>query len=782
MLFLYLLPLLSLAAVDAQVVPKERHPRAPTTELPPLPTLFKRQQFSNKPCAEVSASWSAAVPKATGPILVPAKVAYDCLQSIPVDTQGDIKQITELKEFVQFQSNLNYLKDGIATHNKPLDVLGELDKMAERIKNGSYASEFQVQLELSRMFRNSGDNHFRWSPDVLTPLRFVRAVPYLISLSKDGIELPQVYYLNDFNQQRRFNFTVSPIKTINGKNATEYLQISAEGSSFHDIDAKYNSLFPNFASQSVAPEADDDGPFLVSDSYVGDNTTFVFANGTQKVVENVALISQLFNFTGVTDGASFFKKFCTGQPLVKTPTLGTQVPTKPQLNSTATLVVNPPKRTPTGYPKPVIVQSALSIQGYFLNGTGYDDVAILAVPNFAPGNKTDFGLVESQKVLRTFFAEAVSKNKKKLIIDLRGNPGGTIDLGYELFKQLFPSIDPYGGTRYRAHEAFEIFSAALSAFVTNETFAKSHPEVLKSIASQAGVFHYENVRNANGTNFKSFRDYYGPYKNNNDYFTAIRRYNYSNPYGYTTTSDEWNITGYLSSRPAPPQPFLPQNIVLLQDGGCSSTCAIFSELIRTQANVTSIAVGGRPLNAPMQAIGGTKGANVFGFDLVVELTGQLLNLTTQLYGQQTANVMNNSAVGRVAATKQLYIRSSKVGESKIEGSVNSLDNIRRGDKSETPLEFVYEAADCKLFYPMGIINDPTVLWKLAVQARWKGGKCVEGSLKGKGALTAELGVEFGAEGKEGSKTPEQFKGEGGILKVGSTMGLVVLVGFLSSLL
>ena len=115
--------------------------------------------------------------------------------------------------------------------------------MTAKIKSGTYTSEFQVQLDLSNLFRDSGDNHFNWFPDILQPFSFTRAVPGLYSLSKDGIELPQVYWAPDFDMQEYYNFTMSPIRTINGKNATEVLQTAAEQSDRHDKDAKYNPLF-----------------------------------------------------------------------------------------------------------------------------------------------------------------------------------------------------------------------------------------------------------------------------------------------------------------------------------------------------------------------------------------------------------------------------------------------------------------------------------------------------------------------------------------------------------
>lgn len=67
------------------------------------------------------------------------------------------------------------------------------------------------------------------------------------------------------------------------------------------------------------------------------------------------------------------------------------------------------------------------------------------------------------------------------------------------------------------------------------------------------------------------------------------------------------ITGY-GSRANISQPFLAENIILLYDGACASTCSILSEMLRTQGGVKSIAMGGRPIAGPIQGIGGIEGA------------------------------------------------------------------------------------------------------------------------------------------------------------------------------
>lgn len=72
------------------------------------------------------------------------------------------------------------------------------------------------------------------------------------------------------------------------------------------------------------------------------------------------------------------------------------------------------------------------------------------------------------------------------------------------------------------------------------------------------------------------------------------------------------VTGYLN-RTNFTQPFAAENILLLYDGYCASTCTIFSEFLRVQGGVRSVTFGGRPDldasgNIPIiQNYGGVKG-------------------------------------------------------------------------------------------------------------------------------------------------------------------------------
>lgn len=444
---------------------------------------------------------------------------------------------------------------------------------------------------------------------------------------------------------------------------------------------------------------------------------------------------------------------------------------------------------PTGYPDPVIVQSSLAIQGYYMNETGYEDVAVLVIPDFGPEiveaytNETQ-PLVESQKVIKKFFAGAVKDGKKKLIVDLRGNQGGTIDMGFETFKQIFPNLEPYGATRYRAHEAFAIFSADIADFTENVTFAEKQPELYAQLVQEASTWDYQNIMNEKGEAFESFSDYFGPYVRNKDGFTALRRYNYSNLESGYTSAPRFNLTGFGDQAPAPAQPFESENIVILQDGLCGSTCAIFAQLMREQGKVHTIAVGGRPLNEPMEGVGGTKGAQVIAMDYIVTLMTGVINTTEIVYGLKAAQLVNDTAVGKIAAVDQLYIRGAHNYDTPFR--INSLDNLRMQNRtdltweqSQTPLEFVYEAADCRLFPTYESLFSPTPLWKLAVDAKWGNGSCVAGSTGDPSAMGVLEKLPFN---KKQSPPPEEYKGAASGLQVSGMMMLVAMVSAIAVLL
>ena len=109
--------------------------------------------------------------------------------------------------------------------------------------------------------------------------------------------------------------------------------------------------------------------------------------------------------------------------------------------------------------------------------------------------------------------------------------------------------------------------------------------------------------------FETFADKFAPHIYKGDAFTQLVRWNLNDP--LTTSNSTYGfgagITGYGNCTNFT-QPFAAEDIILLYDGYCGSTCTIFSEFMRLQGGVKSIAMGGRPNRNPIQGAGGIKGS------------------------------------------------------------------------------------------------------------------------------------------------------------------------------
>ena len=63
--------------------------------------------------------------------------------------------------------------------------------------------------------------------------------------------------------------------------------------------------------------------------------------------------------------------------------------------------------------------------------------------------------------------------------------------------------------------------------------------------------------------------------------------------------------------------------------------------------------------------------------------------------------------------------------------VNSRDGIRKGDEDQTPLQFVYEPADCRIYYTPAMAVDQAAAWKTVADTAFNGiNNCVAGDYEG----------------------------------------------------
>jgi len=257
-----------------------------------------------------------------------------------------------------------------------------------------------------------------------------------------------------------------------------------------------------------------------------------------------------------------------------------------------------------------------------------------------------------------------------------------------------------------------------------------------------------------------FDDKFEPAVFNGDNFTQIIRWNLSDP--LTTINFTYglgmDVTGYRS-RQNFTQPFAADDIVMLYDGYCASTCTLFSEFMRLQAGVQSIFIGGRPTKDITQAIGGVKGANNFPYDFVQELAESALEFSqpSQLNPNTSSSafsppapfpVKNNTIpdvftgnfTDRRLSDLDLLPSISQVPINRsTDNSLNVRDNILPANlKDGIPAQFIFEAADCRIFYTPEMVVDVAAMWKAAADVAWGGRNCIAGAIKGGRGVKREV--------------------------------------------
>lgn len=126
------------------------------------------------------------------------------------------------------------------------------------------------------------------------------------------------------------------------------------------------------------------------------------------------------------------------------------------------------------------------------------------------------------------------------------------------------------------------------------------------------------------------------------------------------------------------------------------------------AGVRTVAVGGLPARGPMQTASGNRGAATYSAD---DLDNDRKELKSVVQDEATYN--------QLAARNDPGMYSRYI-------SINLRDQMRNGDS--IPLQFRYDASDCRLYYTIQNAFNMSRLWRDAAAATWDSPSlCVPGS-------------------------------------------------------
>ncbi|KAJ6258513.1 hypothetical protein Dda_6556 [Drechslerella dactyloides] len=727
------------------------------TQSRPTPTAYTPSEaVFNTACAQVSASYASALAtysaeaatntSAVAPTSVPVRPRelWDCLYSIPVSVDLSLEFIKQFAKYMQFQSTIEYLKNPPeGSLQDPIDILGSLEALAEQIASGEIVHHIKFEYAIVKLLQRCHDGHLGVSFNSAQLVAWQGPFS-LVSVSVDGVAKPQVYVQDDVKE---FGMNASYITRIDGYDVQAWLAEYGDFSNAQSPDARYNSIFARYDPPAA-------GTFFTTYGwYPGKNSiSITFSNSSTNEYDYLASATwtKTLNWTGINDGTDFYQKVVLNKNFFNE-TATTAYAAKRWAEPTPAPVANhalerlmkrsvttsAPASTETseGTPEqtetlqlvffngpfmehrvgPYVRDLNNILGGYFLNDTL--ETGVLDISSFAAADEEAPNQNPGFRAALTAFLDEVRRRKtKKLIIDLRGNGGGLVNLGFELYKQLFPAAPAKSYYRIRAHGAAQIFASvadeiASEANVTELVrFAYAGDNATSELSeAQIRLINTQLQRGFSRQDVLDVKD--KPVK---DLETWIGG---TNPPGYndsvslvvqTILDYEFEgISGFgeLANFTSTPQPFQKPDILILSDGTCASTCTIFSELLkREQPGISTIVVGGRPNDAPSAHVGGTHGSRVLHF--------------ANLFA--TSNDVLTNFPPSTPEREQLYDLALpyKLPLGLVDAAINFRDAIRPEDETQTPLQFKLEPADCRLYYTESVFQDSINLWGELAELKW----------------------------------------------------------------
>ncbi|GKU03724.1 peptidase s41 family protein [Fusarium langsethiae] len=685
------------------------------------PSFITSRDLSNAksaPCKFISQTYEEVDTPGKPVILaIPPSVGIACLMSVPLDKKRDLELLDYLEPLIGFQSTLEILADPPEEYLFPgVDVLGGFDIIRSKLENNKYKTQYEVMADLRSIFAAAYDGHFDYPPALLNAFMYVRRGIDFESVSSNGIRLPYIFSRIDSDRGNHglLDYTPSAVKSIDGTPIVEWLEEDASRltAGAQDPDAQYNALF-----SSVPRNAAGSSPSTLITQYeIPDTYTIEFHNGTKKVVQNEIVILPTVDFSGIESGEDFH------QYIEVMPT-----------NMTSKEPVNERRSTQEsskfipGYPIPIAKHSANSIAAYFLDGKGYEDTAVLSILSFAPlgldlanpppGFRLTKFILEGQAVVLELIRKAKAAGRDKLIIDMSANGGGSVVLAQLIYRLLFPDGKFTGWDRYRANAALEAASEAdydslVGALITRSNY---YPVGVDGKAIETG------------------KDFFGPYTVKGENVTAAFQTDKTVPWEPSIPA---YINGFDPEMKALVEeaPFKPEDILIVTDGICASACGILTGLLTRNYDIRTLALGGRPLKQAMQAMGGVKGTLLnFNQDIVSAMAQVQAGASAD---KEALSILSDASASIPSSSNPPLLPLPNAGR------VNSLNGYTEDNLKGYPVQFRYEAANCRLFYTQLMSASPTAIWRRARGVAWNEEPCVPGSTTGKNGIIGDKTLKY----------------------------------------
>ncbi|KAF8534129.1 hypothetical protein BDD12DRAFT_896975 [Trichophaea hybrida] len=656
------------------------------------------------PCAVLASNFNQSN-------IVSASSALNCLKSVPFSEPQALEFITSLRLFTNFAAHQAYYRSPInpILEIPEFDINDIISTIESRATSGYYQNGWEFWREVSLAYKKFRDGHGSFDA-VCGGTAFLYYHDYPI-VSVGGREIYTITFPYRFgSNSTRAAKLDRKVTHINNQPAVEFLldmaQTLPDLSDYFDPDTRWNAL--------MWTSVDHYSVFTNRTSWAGEEEEklqLTFEDGEEVVVEWKAGMPTSADYIGqFNDTLSFTEVVCYLNPaeyklyspkiagpvwrkdpggdtfssmlssVLSTAEPSTATSRIPQSSSvtttqiplvTATVTATSTTTSLTGYPTP-ISRGPNDELIVFPDPDMSPSVAVLRIPTYELDKKDlSASLQEWLDFLNKTITMLGESGIKRLLIDVSGNPGGTAALAKLTMRMIFPKSfkgvghEPEMYTRWRYHSALaKIFKAV---------------PVTPFSSSFGGRLDYATLQ---GANFSSAEDLLGPYYNSqvDDSFTSeaipIRDLATLEDFGVFPRKNYWRT----------------QDVIIISNGLCSSTCHFFVELMG-QMGVRSYAIGGRQGHIPMQAVGGTKSGIVTEYEELITASFGLLGDTSN------------------------YTDLPKIPATRFRGRI-SLETLFRPGAEEVPLFFTFTPACKKVPVTKEMATDIRAVWRTVKRLAW----------------------------------------------------------------
>ncbi|KAI9346733.1 hypothetical protein DFJ73DRAFT_463258 [Zopfochytrium polystomum] len=299
------------------------------------------------------------------------------------------------------------------------------------------------------------------------------------------------------------------------------------------------------------------------------------------------------------------------------------------------------------------------------NGAFYQltaDTGVWVLATFMPKDDTDAGIVNWLSNVTTGLVALEQLGVTRLLIDVSNNGGGIVCAGQALMEFLFPD-------QQLIHFSYDIRASSIMVNLFEDTVNGPNAAAAKSAYKDSVIFTTEYMNSpAYATPLKSLQDLFEPGK------TVVRggkSGQYSNRFIEASCSDFKKAIKDSSAFPQLKSGWGPQNIALLSNGLCGSTCAAVTRTLREQFNnkIRTYTYGG---------------ASATPFQPTSFAGGCVAHFSTLLAGAQRAYMANNNTAvpgGPLPFTLP------------VDGSIPFWESYSILSNTDVPVEFVKQPSE-----------------------------------------------------------------------------------------